>query len=45
MKGAAEEEDDRGGVLARINNLGIDTAVTEEEAAEGLTAAWEMEVE
>ena len=44
MEGAVEEEDEGGRVLARIKNLTIETAVTEEDAAEGLVAALEMEV-
>ena len=39
------EEEERRGVLAGINNLSIDTARTEEEAAEGLASALGMEVE
>ena len=34
-----------GGVAARLNNLRIDTAGTEEEAAEIFVAVQEMEVE
>ena len=41
----AEEEEESGCVLARINNLTIKTARKEEEAAEQLTAALKMEVE
>ena len=41
----AEEEDESGGVLAGITNLRIETAGTEKEAAEGLAAVLEMEVE
>ena len=44
VEGAVEEEDEGGRVLARIKNLTIETAVTEEDAAEGLVAALEMEV-
>ena len=45
-----EEEKEGGGVMAGLNNLNIETAGTEEEAAEGLEAALgmasqEMEVE
>ena len=40
-----EEEEESGGVLAGIINLTIDTAGTEEEAAEQLTAALDIEVE
>ena len=32
-------------MAARLNNLTIETAGTEEEAAEGISAALEMEVE
>ena len=42
------EEEERGEVLAGLGNLNIETAVTEEEAAEGLEVALEtqeMEVE
>ena len=42
---ADEEEEDRGDVLARINNLRIETAVIEVEAAEGMAEALEMQVE
>ena len=41
----AEEEEESGCVLARINNLTIKTARKEEEAVEQLTASLEMEVE
>ena len=40
-----EGEGESGGVLYRINNLRIETAGTEEEAAEHLEAALGMEVE
>ena len=39
------EEEESGGIAAGFHNLNIETAVTEEEAAEGLAAALEMEVE
>ena len=42
---ATEEEEYSGGVTGLLHNLNIETAGTEEEAAEGLTAALEMEVE
>ena len=42
---SAEEEEERGGVLAGINNLTIETEGTEEEAVDGLAASLEMEVE
>ena len=42
---SAEEEEDSGGISARLNNLRIETAGTEDEAAEGLAASLEMEVE
>ena len=41
----AEEEEESGDVLAGINNLRIETAGTEEEAAEHFEAALGMEVE
>ena len=42
----AEEKEEESGEVARImSNLIIETATTEEEAAEGLAAALEMEVE
>ena len=41
----AEEEEESGGMAARLNNLTIETAGTEEEPAEGISAALEMEVE
>ena len=41
----AEEEEESGNVLAGINNLRIETAGKEEEAAEHLEAALGMEVE
>ena len=44
-EGSVEEEEDIGGVAALLNNRNIETAVTEEEAAEGLVDALEMEVE
>ena len=37
-----EEEEDSGRMAMRLNNLSIDTAGTEEEAAEGLEDALEM---
>ena len=40
-----EEEEDSGGVAACLNNLTIETAVTKEEAAEGLVFSLEMKVE
>ena len=42
---AEEEEDGSGGVAGLLNNLKIETAVTEEEAEEGLAEALKMEVE
>ena len=42
---SAEEEEESGGVLEGINNLTIETAVTEEEAAEQQKAVLEMGVE
>ena len=42
---SAAEEEESGGVLDGINNLTIEMAGTEYEAAEGLAAALEMEVE
>ena len=42
---AGDEEDKRGGIAARLNNLTIETAGTEEEAAEGLAVVLEMQVE
>ena len=39
-----EEEEESGGMKARLNNLIIETVGTEEEGAEGLAAALEMEV-
>ena len=44
-KEPTEEEEESGGVLTKINNLTIETAGMEEEAAEKLTAALEMEIE
>ena len=41
----AAEEDQSGGMVARLSNLNIEMAGTEEQAAEGLAAALEMEVE
>ena len=41
----AEEVEDSGGMAARLNNLNIETAGTEEETAGGLSDALEMEVE
>ena len=41
----AEEEEGGGGIAACLNNLNIETGETEEEAAEGLAVALEMEVE
>ena len=40
-----EEEEQSEGTEARLTNLNIETAVTEEEAVEGLTAALNMKVE
>ena len=40
-----DEEEERGGIAARLNDLTIETAGTEEEAAEGLAVALEMQVE
>ena len=40
-----EEEEESGDVLAVINNLTIETAGTEEEAAEQMMSALEMEME
>ena len=40
-----ELEEKSGGVVQAINNLTIETVVTEEEAADGLKAALGMEVE
>ena len=45
MEDVAAEEDQSGGMVARLHNLNIETAGTEEEAAEGLAAALEMEEE
>ena len=50
MEVSEEEEEEGGGVVEILNNLNIETAGTEEKAAEGLDAAlgmsaWEMEVE
>ena len=42
---SAEEEEERGVIEAALNNLTIETAGTEEEAAEGLVASLEMDVE
>ena len=42
---ADEGEEESEGVANLLNNLDIDTAVTEEEAAEGLEATLGMEVE
>ena len=42
--GDSDKEEEIGVVLAGINNLTIDTARTEEEAAEHLEEALEMEV-
>ena len=41
----SEEEEEGGGIEATLNNLTIDTAGTEEEAAEFFEAALGMEVE
>ena len=41
----AEEEEEREGLAGLLNNLTIETVGTEEEAAEGLTAALGMEIE
>ena len=43
--GTAEGEVERKGVAGLLNNLNIETGGTEEEAAEGLEATLEMEVE
>ena len=40
-----EEEEESGRMMTRLTNLSIETAGTEEEAAEGLAAALEMEAE
>ena len=45
VEDSAEKEDESGGVSARITKLSPEAAVKEEEAAEGLVAALEMEVE
>ena len=45
MEDSAEEEEEIGCVLYGINNLTVETAGTEDEAAEQLMAALEMEVE
>ena len=42
---AAEVEEAEEGISTRLVNLNIDTATTEEDAAEGLAAALDMEVE
>ena len=42
---SAEEEEENGRMADRLNNLTIETAGTEEEAAEGLAAFLEMEIE
>ena len=42
---SAEEEEEGGGVHEQLNNLRIETAGTEEEAAERLAASLAMEVE
>ena len=39
----AEEEEEGGGVAACLNNLNIETGVTEDEAAEGMEEALGME--
>ena len=41
---SSEEAEERGGVAVILHNLTIETAGTEEEAAEGLVAALEMVV-
>ena len=43
--GSAEEEEETECVEAALNNLNIETKVTEEEAAEQLEAVLAMEVE
>ena len=45
MEDSSEEEEERGGGVQAIHTLSIETAGTEEEAAEGLAAALEMQVE
>ena len=42
---AGDEEEERGGIADGLGNLTIETAATEEEAAEGLVVALEKEVE
>ena len=42
---SSEKEEESGRMAARLNKLSIETAGTQEEAAEGLAAALEMEVE
>ena len=44
-EGAVEEEDEGRRVFEEITNLSIEMSGTKEEAAEGITAAQEMEVE
>ena len=44
-EGSVEEENERGGVAGLLDNLTIETAGTEEEAAVGIEAALAMEVE
>ena len=41
---AGDEEEDRGGISAGLNNLTIETTGTEEEAATGLAVALKMQV-
>ena len=45
MDEASDEEEDSGGISDTLNNLRIETAGTEEEAADQLVATLEMEVE
>ena len=40
-----DEEEAKVGIAASLGNLNIETAGTDEEAAEGLTVALDMEVE
>ena len=42
---AGYKEEERGGIAVTLDNLNIETAVTEEEATEGLAVALEMQVE
>ena len=45
VEAAEEGEEESEGVAGLLNNLNIETAVTEEEAAEGLEASLGIEVE